>query len=141
MFNRILESLENFCIHQIRQEHKVCENIENLRTIIASIDLTTNDGTTNRVYLAVEKNFAQKIAQVLLEEDESDDETLVDMVLESANLVVGSAKVLLSEKDAIVCSISTPTLHKQECFEMSYDRANSIKIQNDSVIVAIKEID
>ncbi len=139
MFERVLESLENFCIHQIRLEHRVFKEIPKSKTIIASIDLTTQDGVKNRFFLASSEGFAQKIAMALLEEDQSDEQTLVDMVLESANLVVGSAKVLLSEKDMIKCSISTPTFHKHGEFDLKHNKASSLDIDGDIITIAIEE--
>lgn len=140
MFNRMVEALENFCIHQIRSPHRVEDDAQQLRTIIASIDIAMAEDTTYRVYLALGSNFAQRVALALLEEDESDEQTLVDMTLESANLVVGSAKVLLSDMDKKACKISTPTYHKLDNFDMPYDEAKTLYIEKDHIIIAIKEI-
>ncbi len=140
MFNTVLEALENFCIHQMRVPYELSDEISKMRTIIAYIDITAQRSVAYRVYLAAMPSFAQRVAAVLLEEEQSDEDTLIDMMLESANLVVGSAKVLSNERCNEKCSISTPLYHKIDDFDLVYDNAKVLKIQNDKMIIAIKEI-
>ena len=102
MFNNIIEATQNFCTHQIRDEFIINDEFNKDRTLIAYIDIDTHSGQVYRVYLSAEKAFVQKVSNVFLEEDESDDETLKDMLLETANLIVGSAKVLAEETEDLV---------------------------------------
>ena len=81
----------------------------------------------------------QRVSKVFLEEDESDEETLIDMTLETANLIIGSAKVLAQGVDASY-TIATPCFEKVAVFDFEFDEAKTIKIDSDEMVVAIKEI-
>ena len=140
MIDTIVKAGENFCIHQIRLPYEVVENVESLRTLIAFIDIHTNEDAAYRVYIAAELPFVQRVSQLFLEEDESDEETLIDMALETTNLIVGSAKVIAEEADNNPYIISTPHFIKLDVFDYEYDEFKVIKIEDDQMIVAIKEL-
>lgn len=140
MLNIIIEASENFCIHQIRVPCEIVDDVSEMRTVIASIDIELLDGKKQRVYIGATLDFAQRVATALLEEDESDEETLVDMVLETANLIVGSAKVLAQRESQPAFTLCTPNFEKIGMFDMAYDKAKILKVQNDAMILAIKEI-
>lgn len=140
MLHIFLRALENFCIHQIRESYRVDDDVTKMRTVIASIDVELLHGGRQRVYLGATHAFAQRVAALLLEEESSDEETLADMMLETANLVVGSAKILTQEDAASAFSISLPKLEKIALFDISYDAAKTLYIQKDAIILAIKEL-
>lgn len=140
MLKTIIQASENFCIHQIREPHVISNGINEKITLIAYIDISVQDGKKHRVYIASDKNFMQRISKLFLEEDESDDETLIDMTLETANLIVGSAKVIAEEADENPYTINTPHFEKIDNFDFAYDEAKIIKVQNDEMIIAIKEL-
>ncbi|QFR49357.1 chemotaxis protein CheX [Sulfurimonas lithotrophica] len=139
MFNTIIEAAKNFCVHQIRDEFTLNDTLNKDRTLIAYIDLDTHSGNKYRVYISADKSFIQKVSYIFLEEDESDDETLQDMLLETANLIVGSAKVLAEESNNSY-SISTPFFEKDGSFDYEYDNIKTIQVQNDKLSIAIKEL-
>ncbi|MFT7004891.1 MAG: hypothetical protein ACJAWW_002257 [Sulfurimonas sp.] len=140
MLKTILQASENFCIHQIRVPYVLKDGINKKRTLIAHIDIDVVDGRKYRIYIASTVNFMQRISKIYLEEDESDEETLMDMLLETSNLIVGSAKVIAEEADKSPFTISTPHFEKISNFDFEYDEAKIIKIENDEMIIAIKEI-
>jgi len=140
MLKTIIQASENFCIHQIRVPHEVSDGINKKRTLIAYIDIDAQDGKQHRVYLASEASFMQRISKLFLEEDESDEETLIDMALETTNLIVGSAKVIAEEAEQNPYTISTPHFEKIDKFDFDYDEAKIIKVENDEMIIAIKEL-
>ena len=140
MLTTISQALENFCIHQIRVNHTIKEGISKKRTLIAYIDIDTTQGKQYRVYIASDENFMQRVSKLFLEEDESDEETLIDMTLETANMIIGSAKVIAEEADENPYSINTPHFVKIDIFDFDYDQAKTAKIENDEIIVAIKEL-
>ena len=140
MLKTIIKASENFCIHQIRLPHQVNDGATQKRTLIAYIDIDTSDKKKYRVYIASEQGFIQKVSQLFLEEDESDEETLIDMLLETTNLIVGSAKVIAEEEDENPYTINTPFFAKVDTFDFAYDDAKTIKIDNDDIIIAIKEL-
>ena len=141
MFTTIITAAENFCIHQIRVEHKLDDNISDVRTLIAYIDIEMlSDKKNHRVYLGATQGFAQRISTLFLEEEESDEETLVDMMLETANLIVGSAKVIAEEEDKNPFVIKTPHFEKIDSFDFDFDEAKVVKLEDDEMIIAVKEL-
>ncbi len=140
MLEPIIVAAENFCIHQLRVKHKLSDELTQTRTLIAYIDIETSDSIKHRVYLAAQENFIQRVSMLYLEEDESDKETLTDMILELANLVIGSAKVLAEEEDKNPFTISTPNFEKLDIFDYEYDQSKVISVENDEMILAIKEL-
>jgi len=140
MLKTIIQASENFCIHQIREPHVIRDGINKKRTLIAYIDIDAQDGKKHRVYIASDKNFMQRISKLFLEEDESDEETLIDMTLETTNMIVGSAKVISEEADENPYTINTPYFEKIDNFDFEYDDAKIVKIENDEMIIAIKEL-
>ena len=140
MLNTIIEASENFCIHQIRKPYVLHDTIQTQKILIAYIDINTTDAKKHRVYLGSDTNFMQRIAKIFLEEDESDEETLIDMALETANLIVGSAKVIAEESSVDTYTIGTPNFEKHDFFDCEYDQIQYIEIDNDILLVAIKEL-
>ena len=140
MLNIIIEAAENFCIHQIAESHEVHDEITKKRTLIASIEIETLTGHKYMVYIGTQTGFIQKIAKLFLEEDESDEETLIDMLLETLNLIVGSAKVIAEDSNTNPFIISTPKFIEISEFDVAYDEAKIIKIKDDEMIIAIKEL-
>jgi len=140
MLTTIAQATENFCIHQIREPHTINDTISTKRTLIAYIDIDVKDGTSHRVYIASDEAFMQRVSYLFLEEEESDEETLIDMALETVNLIVGSAKVIAEEIDEKPYTINTPHFLKIGIFDLEYDNAQTICVNNDEVIIAIKEL-
>lgn len=140
MLKTIIQASENFCIHQIREPHVISDGINEKRTLIAYMDIDTQDGKKHRVYIASDQNFMQRVSKLFLEEDESDEETLIDMTLETTNLIVGSAKVIAEEANENPYTINTPHFEKIDSFDFAYDDAKIVKIEDDEMIIAIKEL-
>ncbi|MEN4053152.1 MULTISPECIES: chemotaxis protein CheX [Sulfurimonas] len=141
MLDTIKEAAENFCVHQIREPHELKDGSTQKRTLIAYIDIDTQDNKKHRVYIASDKEFMQRVSKLFLEEDESDEETLKDMTLETANLIIGSAKVIAEGISRNPYTIGTPKFEKIGEFNFDVDDSKTIKIGNDELTVAIKEID
>ncbi|MEA3330510.1 MAG: chemotaxis protein CheX [Campylobacterota bacterium] len=140
MLKTIIEASENFCIHQIREPYQVSDDIAKSRTLIAYIDIDTHNAQKFRVYIASDSKFMQRVSKLFLEEDDSDEETLIDMTLETANLIVGSAKVIAEEENINLYNIGTPHFLKIDSFDFEYDQAKVIKVEDDEMIIAIKEL-
>lgn len=140
MLKSIEEASKNFCIHQIRESHLIEDGISKKRTFIAYIDIDAKNKKKYRVYIASEEGFMQRVSKIFLEEDESDEETLTDMTLETANLIIGSAKVIAEDADEDTFTIGTPHFEKFDVFDYAYDDARTIKVQDDVISIAIKEL-
>jgi chemotaxis protein CheY-P-specific phosphatase CheC len=140
MFHTIVKALENFCIHQIRLPYTINNNILDMRTLIAYIDIQTHDEKKFRVYIAIQKDFAQRISKIFLEEDESDEETLIDMTLETANLIIGSAKVIAEDENKSPFTIGTPHFKEMGTFDIKCSDTISLEVQNDKMMICMKEL-
>ena len=138
MLDIIIKATQNFCTHQIRLESTIDDKVTRKRTLIAYIDIDTKETKRYRVYLACEENFIQKVSKLFLEEDESDEETLIDMALETTNLIIGSAKVIAEESNNPY-TINTPFFEKIGEFDFEYDQAKSVIVGEDEITIAIKE--
>ena len=136
MIKTILKAAENFCTHQIRLPYTVNNESDNSKAFIAFIDIKTEDSKIYRVYIAGEDGFIQKVSKLFLEEDKSDEETLIDMALETTNLIVGSAKVIAENP----FTIGTPNFLKIDYLDFDYDSLKVIKVEDNELIIAIKEI-
>lgn len=140
MLKTIIEASQNFCIHQIRTSAVLNDTISKEKALIAYIDIDTHNGVKHRVYIASCPKFMQRVSKLFLEEDESDEETLIDMTLETANLIVGSAKVIAEEANENPYTIGTPHFEKYEVFDFEYDQAKLLLVDEDTLIIAIKEL-
>jgi len=140
MLKTIIEASQNFCIHQIRIPAILSDEISKEKTLIAYIDIATHDGIKHRVYIATCTKFMQRVSKLFLEEDQSDEETLIDMTLETTNLIVGSAKVIAETNNENPYTISTPHFEKYDTFNFEYDEVKLLSIDDDILIIAIKEL-
>ena len=140
MLTTIQRASENFCIHQIREDHIVSDGVTKKRTLIAYIDIDAQDSTKYRVYIASDEGFMQRVSKLFLEEDASDEETLIDMTLEMANLIIGSAKVIAEEEKTNPYTINTPHFEKIGEFDFEIDDARTLIVNNDEISIAIKEL-
>jgi chemotaxis protein CheY-P-specific phosphatase CheC len=139
MFNIIIEAAKNFCKHQIRVDYSLHDELNQVRTLIACIDIDAHSGEKYRVYISADEAFIQRVSTLFLEEDESDEETLQDMLLETTNLIVGSAKVL-AEGNNTPYNIKTPNFEKIGVFDFAYDDIKTLQVQDDRLSIAIKEL-
>jgi chemotaxis protein CheY-P-specific phosphatase CheC len=140
MLETIKQAAENFCTHQIREACTSEKEITKEKTLIAYIDIETNDKRRYRVYVVAEENFIQKVAKLFLEEEKSDKETLQDMLLETTNLIVGSAKVLAEDNENQAFTITTPKFEKNGLFNFQVDQAVTLKVGDAALSLAIKEL-
>jgi len=140
MLRTIEKATENFCIHQIREDHVINDGTSKKRTLIAYIDIDAEDGTQHRVYIASDEAFMQRVSLLFLEEEKSDEETLKDMTLETANLIIGSAKVIAEELNDNPYTINTPHFEKIGTFDFAVDSAKTIVVGEDEITIAIKEL-
>lgn len=139
MLSIITKAATNFCEHQIRTPYTFQTTIPKMRMVLASIEIVENE-KTHTVYLGISKELLQTICEIFLFEDESDDETLQDMLLETTNMIVGNAKVLAQETDnAKVFNIKTPIFLETKRFNHPCDAMSRIVLDNGTIFIAIKE--
>lgn len=142
MISLIIQAAENFLHNQIELKTEKKDKVDNLaemRTVIASIDVQLDDGETKTVYLGFNEPLIQEIVSIYLGEDETDDQTMEDMALESTNMIVGSAKVLAEEAEKEHFMITTPKFKAIEEFQNCECNEYSIlQTPKASLIIGIK---
>ena len=139
MIKSIEVAAKNFCIHQLGMECQNIEKYDEAKTFIAYIDIVVIDGNKYRVFIAANETFIQSVATLFLEEEKSDEETLKDMTLETANLIIGSAKVL-AEKSENPYDIGTPSFEGITAFNIKYDEIVILSNAASELIIAVKEL-
>lgn len=139
MLSIITNAATNFCRHQVRLPYQFKTTIPKMRMVLASIEIVKKQ-KVHTIYIGISKDLLQYICEIFLFEDESDDETLQDMVLETTNMIVGSAKVLAQETDETkVFNIGTPVYLETKRFNHPCDAMSRIVLENGSLFVAMKE--
>jgi hypothetical protein len=139
MLNTIVHAAENFLNHQLGVAATVTDRPEAMRTAIAYIDTESQNNRRCRIYVACSDALIAQIIECFLGEEESDEATRTDMALETANLVVGSAKVLAQESGDVPFTIGTPHLAKHASFDLPCDFVRAIGIDDRVMIIGIKE--
>ena len=139
MLNSVQKAAENFCSHQMGMECESLNAVPDEKMYIAYIDVSTGDDINYRIYLAANSGFIQSVTTLFLDEQESDDETLKDVMLETANLVIGSAKVLAQESDQPY-EIATPHFKGIAAFTFACDEITTLSNDNNNLTIAIKEL-
>lgn len=136
----IIKAAENFCLHQIRDTYRFVPPLESMRTFLAYIDIEAENGHIHRAFIGCNRLLIQMIAEIFLGEEDSDDETLIDMLLETTNMIVGSAKVLASEAYDTSITIATPFFSPDETIDTTGEDVCCINIQNGEMLIAVKRL-
>ncbi len=140
MIDDIIAAAHNFAQHQLDSSCMLVDDIPEVRTLIAYIDITDQNGALYRVYVACDETLMRIIAFLFLGEEESDEVTLRDVALEVANMVIGSAKVISEERGTNPFSIGTPHFVAHERFDLAYDALAALRIKTESMLIALKEL-
>ncbi len=138
MITVISQAVKNFSTHQLSATCKENSNTSQMRTVVAYIDINVVESQCFRVWVAYSYVLLQRIAQIYLAEDESDDETLQEMALETTNMLIGSAKTLASES-ATPFDINTPHLSDNKSLELDEVNSLNLLINDEPLQVLIEE--
>lgn len=137
----IVEAATNFCIHQIRMPFDLSMPSSKKRTLLAYIDVEMTNGEMHRAYVGCDEHLIQTIANIFLGEENSDEETLVDMLLETTNMIVGNAKVLAGELHQTPMSISTPFVVPQdEITDLQMDEKQNIGVDGGEMMIGLQRL-
>ncbi len=139
MISIIIEAAENFLHNQIELSTKKTDTLSQMRTVVASIDVKMDDGEVKCIYLGYNEKLVKEIVSVYLMEDDADEQTMIDMALESTNMIVGSAKVLAEEAEKEHFMITTPKFERIEDFNCCECSEYSIlQTAKEGLVIAIK---
>jgi len=140
MLSFILQAAENFCIHQIQLPHRREQDLPKKRTLIAYLDIEESNGVKHRAYIGCDDVLLQCITEIFLGEEISDEETLRDMLLETTNMIVGSAKVLCEESSTNPFTISTPHFHSNDHFTLDTQGYHTFHVAEGEMLIALKAL-
>ncbi len=140
MIHYIETEAQNFSSHQLQSSFEKIDHLPKVRTFIAYIDVNVVSGGLKRVYFSCDKELIQQIAELFLGEEITDDPTLIDFALETANIDIGSAKVIAEEENIEPFSIGTPVFEKFDYFDFPNDDQSVLSINTHTAIIAIKEL-
>ncbi len=140
MINFITTASENFFQHQIGTtcipfSHESASE----RTILAYIDIRSVSNSVYRVYIAMGAPLLSQITELFLGEENPDEDTLKEMLLETTNMIVGSAKVL-AEDSGDAFSIETPLIEQHMISNLACHDIRHLKIDNHIMTIAMKEL-
>ncbi len=138
MITVISQAVKNFSTHQLSATCKDNSDTSQMRTVVAYIDINVVESQCYRVWVAYSYVLLQQIAQIYLAEDESDDETLQEMALETTNMLIGSAKTLASESSTPF-DIKTPHLSENKNLELGEANSLNLLINDEPLQVLIEE--
>ncbi len=139
MISTIVEAAENFLHNQIELKTEKTDELTQVRTVIASIDVKMDDGEMKTVYLGFNEALIKEIVSVYLFEDDADDQTMQEMALESTNMIVGSAKVLAQQADKEHFMITTPEFKAIEEFgNCQCSELSILKTPKEALVIGIK---
>lgn len=95
----------------------------------------------HRAYVGCDEHLIQTITNIFLGEESSDEETLVDMLLETTNMIVGNAKVLAGELHQTPMSISTPFIVPQdEITDLQMDEKQNIGVDGGEMMIGLQRL-
>jgi len=140
MLSFIIKAAENFCIHQIRLPHRIDPLSPKKRTLIAYLDIEDTQGEKHRAYIGCDDVLLQCITEIFLGEETSDQETLRDMLLETTNMIVGSAKVLCEEASSNPFTISTPYFHSNDYFTLEAEGCHTFHVAEGEMFIVLKAL-
>lgn len=139
MISIIVEAAENFLQNQIALKTDKTDALTKLRTVIASIGVKMDNGDLKTVYLGFNEALIKEIVSVYLMEDDADETAMRDMALESANMIVGSAKVLAENAEKEHFMITTPEFVAIEDFKTcDCSELSIIQTTKEALVIGIK---
>lgn len=136
----IMHAAENFCRHQLQLPYEQSEEESKKRTFLAYIDIESQNKETYRVYIGCDEPLIQNIAETFLGEDASDDQTLIDMLLETTNMIVGSAKVLAAEIYETSMNIMTPFYLSEFSIAKNPYEKKFLTVNNGKMMIALQRL-
>ena len=116
------------------------EQREQLSEIYTTQITINHEGKEYQFFICMGEKMLKTLSQHLLFEDNPDQETLIDLLNESANLIIGNAKVLWEESDAGV-NLKLTTPEYQGYFEQNlskeFDKKLFFNADSESIMIGI----
>lgn len=137
----IEKAVENFFIStlEVGCQEANQESVEDIYTTKIQI---TNFNKEYSFYLCMGEPILKKLASQLLFEEEPSQDTIIDLVNESANLIVGNAKVLWEEAEGAELTLTTPEYQGffEKSFSKEFDKKIFFQADNQPIMIGIEMV-
>ncbi len=135
-------AVENFFENTLetRSEALSCDALENIYTTMIDI---SSEGAGYSFFICMDEALLKRLAMHLLYEENPDQEMLIDLLNESANLIVGNAKVLWEEAHTSQkLRLTTPQYQGffEKNFSKRFDEKLFFKADNNTIMIGVENV-
>jgi CheY-specific phosphatase CheX len=135
-------AVENFFENTLEISCRV-EEKERLSDIYTTqIGISHND-EAYYFFIGMGENMLKILSSKLLFEEEPDQETMIDLLNESANLIIGNAKVLWEEsEEGVVLQLTTPEYqgYFEENLSKEFEKRRFFNADSESIMIGIDSV-
>ncbi len=132
-------AVENFFLNTLEVAcHGVsCESVEDIYT--TEIQITHLD-RKYEFFLCMGEPLLKVLSEKLLYEENPSQDTLIDLLNESANLIIGNAKVLWEEAEGAELMLTTPEYqgYFEKSFSKEFDKKMFFKASMEPIMIGIQ---
>jgi len=140
--SQVDQAVENFFTSTLEISSKKRKS-ERLEDIYATLITIPQGDKEHRFYLCMGEAMLERLSSQLLCEDNPDQDTLIDLLNESANLIIGNAKVLWEASDpSVELKLTTPEYQGffEKSFSKEFDETCFFEANNESIMIGIESI-
>lgn len=142
VFKFLKNASDNFFCNVVGLEIDECKTKKSRNFYCSKISIYQNDLEYDAIFL-FKKDTVKLIAKNLLFEENIDEDTFIDLLKESANLIGGTAKTMIEEFDhKSTYRLSTPEYigFVKDLKELNLTYSSATKINNRCFILGIEEV-
>ena len=107
MMDTLIKASHNYIYHQLRLESTSDATFSPNKYHHSTIDVIGTNGTKVASFW-YSNDFIVSVSVAMLDDDQPDEATIIDLVNETTNQIVGSAKIVAAESDAEDFDIGLP---------------------------------
>jgi len=134
----IEKAVENFFLStlEIECQNPSQEGVEDIYTTKIQI---TNFDKEYRFFLCMGEPILKKLSSQLLFDENPSQDVIIDLVNESANLIVGNAKVLWEEAEGAELKLTTPEYQGffEKSFSKEFDKKMFFEAADEPIMIGI----
>ncbi len=137
----IQKAAENFFVSTLGLGFSVQDETIVSGVYVSKISLI-NEGKKHLFYLCLDEALLLEISNVMFMDENPSQDTLIDLSNESANLIVGNAKILLSSGDLETIKLGTPEYQGYWEYEYAktFDERYFFDVENHTVFIGLETV-
>ncbi len=136
------KAVENFFENTLEVKCKAYEN-EQLEDIYTTMITISKKDKAYSFFLCMGEPMLKRLSSHLLFEDNPDQDTIIDLLNESANLIIGNAKVLWEEEEhAVNLQLTTPEYQGffEKNFSKEFEKKLFFEADSDAIMIGIEMV-